>query len=203
MADARLRAEWLGQMRFEDLSDAAWRVFTSALMWSVGNGTDGMIPKRHLRFLHPEGVSEAVRTELVAAALWSETKDGFVMLDWTGELGQSTAAQIDKYREDARVRQQRRRERAKKGREAREGEELGSGAQSASVTPNVTRDIPRDVTPNVGLGQGLGLGNGKGYGQEEDSAPENRVTEWPTRTPGTPQPDVDPFPGFGTERHTA
>lgn len=74
MADARLRAEWLGQMRFDDLSDAAWRVFTSALMWSIGNGTDGVIPRRYLRYLHPDGViEESVRIELVHAGLWSSS----------------------------------------------------------------------------------------------------------------------------------
>lgn len=181
MADARLRSEWLGQMRFDDLSDAAWRVFTSALMWSVGNGTDGVIPKRYLRYLHPSGTVEpAVIADLVKASAWSEQGDAYVMVDWAGALGQSTAEQIDKYREDARERQRRRRERAKQRRDAQEGEQSPPEAQSEGVTPNVTRD----VTQNVGIGTGNGKGKGKGSGKRDLSENVNErtgeVTSWAT-----------------------
>lgn len=191
MADARLRSEWLGQMRFDDLSDAAWRVFTSALMWSVGNGTDGLIPKRYLRYLHPSGtVAPAVITELVKADLWSEQGDNYVMVDWAGALGQSTAEQIDKYREDARERQRRRRERAKLRRDAQEGAHGAPDAQNEDVTQNVTRD----VTQNVGIGTGKGSGTGNGSERRDLSESVNErtgeVTSWPT----VEIPSEDPTP---------
>ncbi|GAA3654455.1 hypothetical protein [Microbacterium marinilacus] len=156
MADARLRSEWLGQMRFLDLSDAAWRVFTSALMWSVENGTDGAIPARHLRYLHPDGVRDDANAEITAAGLWTATENGYQLEDWAGALGQSTAQQIESYRTGARDRQRRRRERQKAAEAAPDTTEGGSVAQAGAVTPDVERDVTRDVTANVGLGLGKG-----------------------------------------------
>ncbi|MFS0912806.1 hypothetical protein AB3M89_13545 [Microbacterium sp. 179-I 3D2 NHS] len=188
MVDARLRAEWLGQMRFDDLSDAAWRVFTTSLMWCVNNGTDGEIPKRYTRYLHPEGVKRTIALELVKAGLWSEQKDRYVMPDWDGALGQSTHDQIEKYRSDARLRQQKRRERAKQRRELPDTGDGGAGPQTESVTEDVTRD----VTQNVGIGTGSGIGTGEGYEYRDLEAltdPDTgEVTSWPTVP--IPEPEV-------------
>lgn len=189
MSDARLRSEWLGQMRFDDLSDTAWRIFTSALMWSVGNGTDGVIPKRYLRYLHPEGVKPEANVEIVQAGLWTEQGDAFVLIDWAGALGQSTAEQIEKYRDDARERQRRRRERARERRETQEAGRQESTPHSGAVTPEVTRDILRDVTPNVGIGIGNGKGTGNGHDEGTEQSVDERtgeVTSWPTAVPGRP-----------------
>lgn len=35
MTDARLRGEWLNHIRFDSLSDAAWRVFTGACLNTI------------------------------------------------------------------------------------------------------------------------------------------------------------------------
>lgn len=201
MADARLRAAWLGQMRFDDLSDTAWRVFTGALMWSVENGTDGLIPARYTRYLHPDGDQPAAFDELADAEIWTATPAGFQLTGWDTDLGQSTAEQIEKYREDARERQRKRRERAKKTQEAQNPEPAGSTPDPGSVTPNV----PSNVTQNVG--KNVGNGNGNGNGKYPEAPHENefevdertgevvstdqRTESWPTRVPGSPNDFAD------------
>ena len=54
MTDARLPGRWLTDPHLEALSDRLWRVHTGALMWSAEQGTDGLLPRRTLRLLHPE-----------------------------------------------------------------------------------------------------------------------------------------------------
>lgn len=158
MADARLRGAWLGKMRFDDLSDTAWRVFTSALMWSTEQGTDGAIPARYVRFLHPDGEQPEAVEELVAAGLAKRVDDGLELIDWAGELGQSTAEQVEEYKRNARERQRKRRQRvASQSNEQGAGESPADESQAVrddsaprDVTANVTRDITRDVGPGPG-----------------------------------------------------
>ena len=69
MTDARLPGRWLMNMKIAALSDRAWRVFTSALMWSTEQGTDGEIPPLALRFLYPADIPPSVIDELVNADL--------------------------------------------------------------------------------------------------------------------------------------
>lgn len=149
MTDARLKSEWLNAMRFDALTDAAWRVFTGALMWSVDNGTDGAIPTRYLRMLHPDGAKPEAFAEIEKAGLWVATKDGFQLDDWDGALGQSTAAQVAAYKENAmkRARAYRERERAKL-------------TKPKMSQPPVTGDVTRDVREHVGVGKGKGKGKG-------------------------------------------
>lgn len=152
MADARLRGAWLGKMRFDDLSDTAWRVFTSALMWSVEQGTDGVIPSRYLKQLHPDGEQPSAIDDLVTAGIAERTDKGLELIDWAGELGQSTAAQVEEYKRNARERQRRRRGRLTEV----TSEGAGVGDRSAGrddfAPRDVTRDIPRDVGPGPGKG---------------------------------------------------
>jgi hypothetical protein len=154
MVDARIKGEWLGTMRFDDLSDTAWRVFTSALMWSVENGTDGTIPTRYLRRLHPNGEQPVAFEQLAVADLWAATADGFELTDWDGALGQSTASQVATYKANGmkRARDYRERERSKLAK--------ALGMTGPSFTEGVTRDVTRDVRPHVGKGKGEGNGNG-------------------------------------------
>ena len=149
MADARLRGAWLGKMRFDDLSDTAWRVFTSALMWSTEQGTDGAIPARYVRHLHPDGEQPEAVEELVAAGLAQRVDDGLELIDWAGELGQSTAEQVEEYKRKARERMRRRRAKPD-SEEKRAGEDESPVEDSQSVTADIVpANVPANVRPNI------------------------------------------------------
>lgn len=180
MTDARLRSEWLGQMKFDDLSDKAWRVFTLGLMWSVEQGTDGFIPKRYLKTLHPDGEDASAFEEIRNAGLWLIGELGVQFLDWDGSLGQSTAEQIEAYKSNARKRQRayRERERQKLTRSTSTPRPL----ESSITTDSAMRDVTRDMTHDVGEGEGEG--EGKGLRQEANPINTNpqtgQVLDWPT-----------------------
>lgn len=165
MTDSRLKGEWLGKIRFDQLSDTGWRVFTSALMWSNEQGTDGLIPRRYLKALHPEGEKPEAFAELEDAGLFVPTDDGYSMPGWGDkqELGQNTAEQVAAYRENAKQRQ--RKSRASKA------------VISDSATGDVTRDIARDV--------GTGIGKGISLETRNDVQPEPFCAEHMPLGPGT------------------
>ncbi|MFZ8758627.1 hypothetical protein ACO03V_14520 [Microbacterium sp. HMH0099] len=107
MTDARLPGHWLNEMRFMDLSDHEWRVFTNLLMWSVEQGTDGRVPTRYVNTVHPDGVSDADIDTLVTCELIKRTPDGLQFLRWDDPHGlrQSLAATVDGYRQRKRKNQ--------------------------------------------------------------------------------------------------
>lgn len=177
MTDARLPSGWLGSIRFDSLSDCAWRVFTGALMWSVEQGTDGLIPTRYLRTLHPDGEQPGAYAELVAAHLWIACPTGFQLLDWSGDLGQSSAQEIATYKENARNRQRRWREEQRKKLERK-----NQGAASQGLTADsAMRDVTRDV------------GNGNGAGEGTDSGGAETAEFWPVAH--IPETRVNPETG--------
>ena len=98
-------------------------------MWSNSQGTDGEIPPKALTILHAE--PESLTAELVASGLFEQTKLNFRLRgDWENDWGQTRAADFQARRENARIRQQRKRE--------------------SESENNVTRDVPRDVPRDVG-----------------------------------------------------
>lgn len=148
MVDARLPAEWLGSIRIDNLSDRAFRILAGALMWCNGQGTDGSVPARYTKYLHPDGEDSAAFDELEQAGIWNRTEEGFLLVGWSKELRQSTAAEVEHYREGARLRQ-------KAYRDRRRVASVDPDSQPDS-TPramrHVTRDATRDTTANVGSG---------------------------------------------------
>ncbi len=148
MVDARLPAEWLGSIRIDNLSDRAFRILAGALMWCNGQGTDGTIPARYTKYLHPDGDDEAAFDELERAGIWSRGADGYLMSGWSDELRQSTAEEVARYKEAARLRQRAYRERRRNG----TSPAAPTHSHPASVTRDVTRDTTDDVTANVGSG---------------------------------------------------
>ncbi|MET0672615.1 MAG: hypothetical protein ABWY37_03905, partial [Microbacterium pygmaeum] len=148
MVDARLPAEWLGSIRIDDLSDRAFRILAGALMWCNGQGTDGAIPARYTRYLHPDGNDEAGFAELIDAGLWIRVDDGYVLVGWSSELRQSTAAEVEHYRESSRLRQKAYRDR----RRATDTAPSVSPVEERKITRDVTRNASREVTANVGSG---------------------------------------------------
>ncbi|MFI8593868.1 hypothetical protein ACIGCK_05490 [Microbacterium sp. NPDC078428] len=146
MTDARLPGYWLTELRFMDMTDRVWRIFTNSLMWSAEQGTDGHVSSRHYRFLHAEGVTDADIEALVSAELAELTDDGFQLRGWSDERGlrQSPAATVAAYRE-----RKRRNQAVYRGRRKSEQE---SG------------DVTGHVAEHVGGGVGLPLGSNSSRG---------------------------------------
>lgn len=163
MTDSRLPGRWLTDDTMDSLSDRAWRTFTGSLMWSNEQGTDGAIPTRSLRFLHPLGVDAPTTDELVAARLWTRTKTGVQVRGWV-EIGQETAAKVQQRREANRLKSSK--YRSKKG-------------------PAYPGDVTGDVT---GVDEGQDRRGQDRTGQALDGqADQGKVTSWPTAVPGSGQ----------------
>jgi hypothetical protein len=118
----------------DGLSDRAWRTFTGSLMWCNEAGTDGVVPKRALRFLHPDGVDDATRRELVRAGLWADAEDGGVLVtNWVAN-GQELAETIAWRKEQARIRQQ----------NFRESKKVKDSKKTRDKSSDVTRDVGQE-----------------------------------------------------------
>lgn len=61
--------------KVEALSDAAFRLHVSAMLYSARRGTDGSIPRAKARRL-TETASDAVAAELVRAGVWHDIGEG-------------------------------------------------------------------------------------------------------------------------------
>lgn len=152
MTDARLPGRWLTDPNLEALSDRLWRVHTGALMWSAEQGTDGLIPRRTLRLLHPDAATSADASTLVSAGLWAVEGDAFRVLDW--ENSQSLDADVKRRRELDRERKRRQRSKANVTRDSmqdesrdvrRESSRRGESEDSSSrVSIPETRDARDD-----------------------------------------------------------
>lgn len=151
MTDARLPGRWLTDPNLEALSDRLWRVHTGALMWAAEQGTDGLIPRRTLRLLHPEIATPDDAAMLVAAALWAVDGDDFLVLDW--ERSQSLSAVIEHQRERNRQKQRAHRARSNAdvtgyvtghvpGESLRQGQDrLGEASSSSKVSTSGTGQV--------------------------------------------------------------
>ena len=63
-----------------DLSDAAYRTHTEALMWSNRRGLDLLIPKRGLRRFAESPHADQATEELITKSWWEEREDTW----WVG-----------------------------------------------------------------------------------------------------------------------
>ncbi len=168
MTDTRLVEGFLTNGKVDGLSDAAFRVYTLGLVWSTAQGTDGRLPDRALRYLHPTGTSSAATAELVAAHLWEIDGDTFVIHDYLDY--QTPHEQVERARELTRQRKaaQRLRDQDK---------------ELAKVTRDGVRDERRDLQgkDRTGTGQAqerTGTNNGTNNGTNADGYTGGSLTEW-------------------------
>jgi hypothetical protein len=193
VTDARLRGEWLHSMKFDDLSDTAWRMFTRGLMWANENGTDGYIPTRYVRQLHPDGDQPSAQQELVAASVWTLDATGAHFKSWDSLLGQSTAAQVETYKNNAA-------DRARKYRE-RQRQQSAKRVGFSESSDTITRDVPSDVTGDARAHVGIGEGEGQAKDNEAEKwFVDNDTGEITEPAPSVPAPAVTswavaPIPG--------
>ena len=80
MTDARFPERWLNDRRILRLSDAAFRLFVTSLVWSVSNRTDGELDVADLDLLPRTDGDAAV--ELESAGLWKLDKGHWLICDY-------------------------------------------------------------------------------------------------------------------------
>lgn len=173
MTDARLPGRWLNDPTLDALTDRLWRVHSGALMWSNEHGTDGLIPRRTLRLLHPDGATPDDARGLISAGLWAAEGDAFRVQAW--EQTQTPAAIVEHQRERNRLKNQalRERERAKRA----------AASDSSPVTGHVTGYAGGQDRQGQDR---TGKASDKPGTTQRGSAHESAGMSWPTRLPGTP-----------------
>lgn len=193
MTDARLPGRWLTDPAFDALSDRLWRVHSSALMWSAEQGTDGLIPRRTLRLLHPEGADAADADALVEGRLWHAEGSDYRVSEW--DRTQSLAADLERKRELDRERKRRQRAKEPVTRDGmrdgmRESPRLGEdrlgearpgeakNSQSAGTTRERTRESPpRRESPDERMRRLMATADAL----ESAASSPAPITEWPVR----------------------
>ena len=135
MTNANLPERWLSDRRFrrERLSDAGYRAYMNALMWAVGNRTEGVIEPGDLKFI-PD-FDRATIPEMVADGLWEPrgTERGWFIVDFpTTQTGKDLLAKYEK--EKAWDRRRKARKRAEELAALLAAED-GSGGNSAGTIP--------------------------------------------------------------------
>lgn len=140
MTDARFPVNWLTDRRLLKLSDAGFRLFANALMWSVSNMTDGLIEYGDIAMI--PGYAPGLEAGLTEGGLWL-AKPGAWLITVFDDTQTSAAEHeaLARARNKNRLRQARFRERKCKG------DDVSRNATSDvidSVTDNVTRNADRD-----------------------------------------------------------
>ncbi|RZT87511.1 hypothetical protein EV383_4436 [Pseudonocardia sediminis] len=108
MTDARFPERWLMDVRVQALTDAGYRLFGNALMWSVSNRTDGEITDKRLPMI--PYVDTMAIPELVEAGLWTRRKDRWLIADFeTTQTGSDELGRLDRMRKAERDKKSRQR----------------------------------------------------------------------------------------------
>lgn len=114
---------WLSDRRILRLSDASFRTFATALLWSVSNRTDGLIERDDLALL-PRASAEHAE-ELEAAGLFASCDGGWLLVDFQGTQTSRDELQV--------LENMRRRDREKKARQRAEAKELSEESPRDSL----------------------------------------------------------------------
>ena len=134
MTDARLPERWLNDRRLLRLSDAHFRSFLMALVWSVSNRTDGCIEPEDLALIptFAEGAADA----FVKAGLWDHLEYGWRINEFA--VTQTSKCDLEVLENN------RRRDREKKARQR-----AAKGAESDAHGDAVPGTIPRERPPGL------------------------------------------------------
>jgi hypothetical protein len=129
--------------KIEPLSDAAYRLHTTAIFWVAKQLTDGYLPENRLDLIAPRRMKRPQKyvSELVAAGVWEPVDGGWQLHDYLDY--QPSKAQVKAEREKSAERQRRWRERRNPGRD-----NASSDGASNGVTDDVTNDAPTRPDPS-------------------------------------------------------
>jgi hypothetical protein len=167
MTDARLPERWLWDRRLGHLKDDEFRSFVQALLWSVGNRTEGRIEPADLALI--PGFAPGAQDTLADFGLFTALSRGRGWQITDFALTQTSRAQLD--RDD--LNRARNRERQARWRAAK-------AAAEETVPGDVTRDVTRDMTHNDAGQDRTGQDRIKdGYGtKREDSSGDQQCDPW-------------------------
>lgn len=197
MTDARFPAHWLIDQRFDDLTPDELHLFTSALLWSVSNRTEGVVPDRRLDRL-PWRPDPRCARQLGDLGLWQRQVDGWLIVDFAKT--QTSAKQHEAAEKARRI--DRERKAAKRAADAvaaaKKDKDAAGAGDEAVVHPDVRPDIQQ--TPKA-------RSKASASREEEVQEPPSGFVsdnlkskpDWPTvpAIPGQrPEPEPD-FPIFG------
>ena len=172
--DARLPDRWLHDRRWLGLTDEAWRLATTALLWSVANRTGGRITIEDLDLMPVTGPVRQAAGELEDADLWHAEAGHWLIGDYDDT--QTSAAELDRRahqatRERLKKQRQRARKRAALGGDSRAGARATPGDTGGDRPPR-SRARAAALSPGDNPGTVTGSGSGSGSGITE----ENRST---------------------------
>lgn len=155
MTDGRIPGKWMNDPSFIEMDVHAWCVFTKAIAWSNEAGTDGLIKRRYLALLHPDGDQPQAYATIADMGLWKIVDGGYQLVDWSkkahqGGLGQETAENVKAQKKRNKEKQQAYRNRLS-GTDGPDGP--GSGVTS-DVTGYVTDHVGQDRTGQAQIQEG-------------------------------------------------
>ncbi len=155
MTDARFPCHWLLDQRFDELDPGALHLYAAALLWSVSNRTEGVVPDRRLDRL-PWRPDRRFAPDLKAGGLWHRRGDNWIILDF--EKTQTSAAQLDSAERAKKAdRERKARDRAAKaasggkepdasGRKStRTSDRIPKARSKASASASSEEEVPRDA----------------------------------------------------------
>jgi hypothetical protein len=134
MTWTKLGSEFITDPVMLALPRGARLLHIEATIWSNQHGTDGRIPAHVLRRISDEDETHEAAKALIAAGLWSEQLDGWLIADFLEN--QPSAEDVERTRHLDRQRQRRKRQH-------RNGDH--SLCDTKYCRTAVTRDVPRDV----------------------------------------------------------
>ena len=135
MTNANLPERWLNDMRFRSkrLSDAGYRSYMNALMWSVANRTEGIIERGDLEDI-PD-FNPAVVPELMGDDLWEPLDEGDRWLIYDFATTQTGRDLLEKYEREKALDRARKARKAKAQTLAKLADEMASAGNSTGNSP--------------------------------------------------------------------
>jgi hypothetical protein len=132
------------------LSDAAYRLYTGCIFWSGRTLSDGRLSRQAVRSVAALASTDdvdAVTEELVGAGLWTAKLEGFLIVSWEEFL--RPKADVERCREEARLRMRDLRARRSSRERSREGsaERSPERSRGSSVTPTRGSSGTSPATP--------------------------------------------------------
>lgn len=181
--DMRYPERWMNDRRINRLSDAEHRAYVLALVWSVANGTDGVITVEDLELM-PKPVTREALEGLKRAELVSEQLTAAGELVWL--LSEYESTQTTRAEREALETARRARKEAQRVRRARSAVG-GSGARAAEAGADA-----RSVVTGTALGQDR-LGQDR-TGQAPTKPPRDSDSDPVTSWPVVSIPRAEPLP---------
>jgi hypothetical protein len=168
VTDARFPERWLNDRRILRLTDPAFRVFVTALAWSVSNRTDGVLDDTDLQLLPHLGPSFV--DELEKAGLWRRECDRWLITDYAAtQTTRDHLDQLEKIRRVEREKKARQRANARKPKPPKSaGQSPGRsdgtvpGDCTGQERPGEERSQERQVSPESSSGVCVECGNPEG-----------------------------------------